>query len=467
MPDLDVIRRRMREDWDWRAREDASFYVGFGRRGQSREEFLGSASEVLYALREEFRRFPPQTDFKAMTALEIGCGPGRLMLPLTEVFGRVQGVDISSEMVALARKNLERIEHAEVRQNSGADLDGFPNDSFDYCYSYAVFQHVPEKDIVWNYLREACRVLKPGGILKCQFNGLRTGRSQADTLPSVVGWSERAGVPPQQGTDSGTIPDTWHGVSFQAEELAAFAARMNLQLLAMERCDTQYLWLTARKKAASPEHIPGPVAGARIVRVTDTFTGDAIVAQSGRFSSATVWVVGLDDNADLNNLRVVMDGRPVAPSFIGKHAWNNPTQVNAYLPPGVRSGMLPVELVMDGVTVSNRASMRVFAGGPLAPRVVAATDAVNLLSNLAIESRAVKLRVEEVNLESEDDIRAAISAAIDGWSVRDIEIFCLDPLPRLYQIDLAVPPEVPAGSRELKLRIGAKQFPPLTIQITG
>ncbi|NJM28408.1 MAG: methyltransferase domain-containing protein [Pseudanabaena sp. RU_4_16] len=72
---------------------------------RNREEFLGSAADVLYTLREELRRFPPGTDLRGMAALEIGCGPGRLMLPLSETFGRVQGVDVSGEMIALAREN--------------------------------------------------------------------------------------------------------------------------------------------------------------------------------------------------------------------------------------------------------------------------------------------------------------------------------------------------------------------------
>ncbi len=165
----------MRENWDRRAREDAQYYVAFGRRKQSREEFFASAADVLRALKQEFRRFPPGSDFTTLSALEIGCGPGRLMLPLSEVFGQIAGVDVSGEMIALAGVNLAAASNATVVQNSGADLSGFADESIDFCYSYAVFQHIPEKEIVWSYLRDACRVLKKGGLLKFQLSGLPAG----------------------------------------------------------------------------------------------------------------------------------------------------------------------------------------------------------------------------------------------------------------------------------------------------
>ncbi len=465
MPELESVKRRMQQDWDWRAREDALFYVAFGRRAQTREEFLGSAADVLHTLREELRRFPPGTDFRHMTALEIGCGPGRLILPLSEIFGRMQGVDVSGEMIALARENLKGIGHAEVRQNCGADLAGFQDASVDFCYSFAVFQHIPDREVVWSYLGEACRVLRLGGILKCQFNGLPQPGGAGEAEPGVAGWSRRAGVSwnVHRGLWGGE-PDTWRGVSFRAEELASFMAEHDFQLLAMDRFDTQYLWVTARKRP--PRWRPPEICEqARIVRVTDTFTGDAVVAQSGRYAGATVWVVGLTEDADLNNLRVLIDGQSTAPCFIGKQVWNNPTQVNVYLPPGVRTGILPVELEFAGRIISNRAIVRVLPAGPLVPRLVGVTDAVNLLSARSIESRAVKVKIEEAPYDSEEEVRASISADVDGRCIGDIEVMCLDPLPRLYQLDLFLPKDLPAGPHRLTLRLGAKQFDPLQIEI--
>ena len=246
----------MRDDWDRRAREDAQYYVAFGRRKQTREEFFASAADVLRALKGELRRFPPGTDFTKLSALEIGCGPGRLMLPLSEVFGRISGVDVSGEMIALARENLVAAANAAALQNTGADLSEFDSESIDFCYSYAVFQHIPEKEVVWSYLREACRVLKKGGLLKFQVSGLPIGEQQK-TYPPRNGWSLRGAVPqPAPTSMKAGSANTWRGVSFRPEELAHFAAEQNLQLLTMDGFDTQYLWFTARKPKAGSTAAP-------------------------------------------------------------------------------------------------------------------------------------------------------------------------------------------------------------------
>jgi hypothetical protein len=46
---------RMRSDWNRRAREDANYYVAFGRRGQSEEEFQATAGGVVRNLERELR----------------------------------------------------------------------------------------------------------------------------------------------------------------------------------------------------------------------------------------------------------------------------------------------------------------------------------------------------------------------------------------------------------------------------
>ena len=47
----------MRRDWNERAREDAHFYVAFGRREQDDDEFFATAEEVVHGLEWELRRF--------------------------------------------------------------------------------------------------------------------------------------------------------------------------------------------------------------------------------------------------------------------------------------------------------------------------------------------------------------------------------------------------------------------------
>ena len=79
MPDTNVSRQ-MRSDWNERAREDAYYYVAFGRKGQGDDEFFSTAADVVRGLEAELKRLAPG-DRRARKALEIGCGPGGSCVP--------------------------------------------------------------------------------------------------------------------------------------------------------------------------------------------------------------------------------------------------------------------------------------------------------------------------------------------------------------------------------------------------
>src|SRR6202790_1816991 len=115
----DDVSARMRDDWNARAREDAGYYVAFGRRQQSDADFLATATEVINILESELRRVPlPQRS--TWKALEIGCGPGRLMRPMSRHFAEIHGVDVSDEMIALARGRLGDIPKPHPHGGAGA-----------------------------------------------------------------------------------------------------------------------------------------------------------------------------------------------------------------------------------------------------------------------------------------------------------------------------------------------------------
>src|SRR5438045_3007140 len=191
---MNSVTHQMRADWNERAREDAHYYVAFGARDQDESAFNATAFEAIRAIESELKWFPPGRDTRAMTALEIGCGPGRLMKPLSRHFGHIYGIDVSDEMIRIARDRLEGVPNATVEATNGATLSRFPDQSIDFIYSYAVFQHIPSREVVLSYMREATRVLRPGGIFRAQFNGL----------------------------PHDAAPDTWSGVTFSAADLKTF-----------------------------------------------------------------------------------------------------------------------------------------------------------------------------------------------------------------------------------------------------
>jgi SAM-dependent methyltransferase len=425
----------MRADWNRRAREDANYFVAFGRREQDDAEFFATAADVVRLLEGELKRLPAGGDRRARRALEIGCGPGRLMRPMSRHFGEIHGVDVSDEMIRLAEMRLEGIPHAHVHATSGSDLAIFADETFDFAYSYAVFQHIPSRDVVFQYLLEARRVLKTGGLLRCQINGLPAAARQYDT---------------------------WSGVRISAREIADFARDHDFQLLALEGVSTQYMWTTLRKQPAGwGERIERRIAAdqVRIRRITNSYNSEPVIPCRGRFAFATLWLEGLAPDCDLNNLQVAFDGVKGDASYLGPPEMDGLQQVNAILPPVIRTGLVPLRVFWSGQPASAPAFVRIIPPGPAVPRVISVTDGVDLLSGPCIASGCVKVTLEEI--PSAEDFHVAL----DGHPVNDLDSFCTDPLPPRFEVNLRIPETAEPGAHLLEMSYGARRFAPVSVEV--
>ncbi len=98
------------------------------------------------------------------SALEIGCGMGRLMKPASVYFKWITGIDMSHKILNEAEEYLKDIPNKSLYENNGEDLSVFNDNSFEYIYSGGVIQHIPHRKIVESYLIEAVRVLKIDGL---------------------------------------------------------------------------------------------------------------------------------------------------------------------------------------------------------------------------------------------------------------------------------------------------------------
>jgi ubiquinone/menaquinone biosynthesis C-methylase UbiE len=94
--------------------------------------------------------------------LEIGCGIGRVGQVLAPRCKQWIGCDVSPNMLQHAQQRLVAFTNVQFMQLSGYDLQPIPDASIDLVYCTVVFMHLDDWDR-YNYILEACRVLKPGG----------------------------------------------------------------------------------------------------------------------------------------------------------------------------------------------------------------------------------------------------------------------------------------------------------------
>lgn len=117
--------------------------------------------------------------------LDLGCGKGRFAFPMVEAGAEVIGIDLSAGMLAEA-VGLPRL-RASARRLP------FASGSFDAVIAVEVFEHLDNVD---DALREARRVLRPGGTLAIVDKNAGSLNAKRLWLPSLaVKWiDERRGL---------------------------------------------------------------------------------------------------------------------------------------------------------------------------------------------------------------------------------------------------------------------------------
>ena len=107
-----------------------------------------------------------KSNFKFHSALDFGCGAGRLTQGLANHFTCVSGVDIAPSMIQLANEKNKK-DNCTYFLNQKNDLSLFKNEAFDFVFSIITLQHMQPK-YAKNYILEFIRILKPEGIIKFQ-----------------------------------------------------------------------------------------------------------------------------------------------------------------------------------------------------------------------------------------------------------------------------------------------------------
>jgi SAM-dependent methyltransferase len=175
-----TVRPRKPELWERFAEENAYQYIKTDLADRSPEAFWQSGERTVC---EEMVPLLQEFNISRRCGLEIGCGVGRLVLPLSQVFHRMIGIDISDGMVRRAKEAAcqRQISNAEfVAVGEPAPLPAaLPQDvgEISFIYSLLVFQHIPDFGTIESYIAGIGQMLSHDGAAYLQFD------TRAQTMP--------------------------------------------------------------------------------------------------------------------------------------------------------------------------------------------------------------------------------------------------------------------------------------------
>ncbi len=216
MAKVSDVLSRMRSDWDRRASEDHKLHIATGHAG-SEEAFRASGEQDLEGIVLDGIVLE-----RSAEVLEIGCGVGRLLVPLAGRVAVVHGVDISPVMIEKSKTYAAGSPNVRTELTDGA-FAFLPNACLDFVFSFIVFQHIPDRAPIRRYVEEAARVLKPGGVFRFQVDGRWWWKHSKDG------------------------PDTYQGVKFSPKDVRALLASTPFLVVDEWGAEGHYHWVTARK----------------------------------------------------------------------------------------------------------------------------------------------------------------------------------------------------------------------------
>lgn len=126
------------------------------------DEFFASGEKVIEHMLSAVRA-NLDINFEPQSALDFGCGVGRLTLPLGAICSRVVGVDVSEAMLTEARQNSTQRNLSDLTFVKSDDTLSQVDGAFDFMCSMLVFQHIqPQRGE--RLFQQLISRLNPGGV---------------------------------------------------------------------------------------------------------------------------------------------------------------------------------------------------------------------------------------------------------------------------------------------------------------
>jgi len=170
-------------------------------------EILDRATAEIVARLDEWRVLKPN-----MTALDIGCGIGRLEAALAPRLRRMTGIDVSPGMIEEAQRRCAALANVEFAVCDGMSLAALAGRRFDLILAVDAFPYLVAADLALaeRHIADAAHLLPRGGVLVI-LNYSYRGDLGADRH-AVADLSERYGLTVERnGTRDFNI---WDGATF-------------------------------------------------------------------------------------------------------------------------------------------------------------------------------------------------------------------------------------------------------------
>lgn len=205
---------KQKQLWEELAKENFKYYIntGFGR-------------EITD---DQFKR-SGQEDYKKLlvndgliwskdSLLDFGCGAGRITEFMAKDFKSIVGVDIAPTMIVHGKKRLEGIKNVKFLETDGINIP-LPENSIDFVFSYLVFQHIKDRNMVEGAFKEIYKVLKRGGVFKVLM--------RSDKQPDMSKW--------------------WSGVEYSKDASKVLYEKVGFKLIKTKNVDEHAYWLWLQK----------------------------------------------------------------------------------------------------------------------------------------------------------------------------------------------------------------------------
>ena len=147
----------MKQDWNRRAQENAEFYIATSiEAGEAAFDASGQRDVRQFFDGLEHLLHPAQD------VVDLGCGIGRMDRHVAPRVGSLVGVDVSGEMVRRATERLRGLANVRFVEVDGWSFRPLEDGCAGLVFSHIVLQHTP-RPVTLAYLRDAWRILRPGG----------------------------------------------------------------------------------------------------------------------------------------------------------------------------------------------------------------------------------------------------------------------------------------------------------------